>query len=179
MTPRTLLVALSYLRYSDGRGGTDASLSHQPPLLVLRAFVVPRPLVGRLDVSLLLPRPRPPPLPDRRAPGGIVAFTSTAWQAETGAKSGLHCPFGTDRDMWKSYVEIQKEEKESFLWGRWISPSIPNQTMRPGRLRRAESMLFPPLAPLDRASMTEQTRSRQKLWDEKWSFFLRGTKNGF
>lgn len=30
---------------------------------------------------------------------------------------------------------------------------------------------FPPLAPLDRASMTEQTRSRQKLWDEKWSFF--------
>mmetsp|Transcript_2484 Transcript_2484/g.5037 ORF Transcript_2484/g.5037 Transcript_2484/m.5037 type:complete len:268 (+) Transcript_2484:271-1074(+) len=86
MTPRTLLVALSNLRYSDGRGGTDASLSHRPvpPLLVLRAFVAPRPLAGRLDVSLLRPRPPPPPLPDRRAPWGIVAFTSTAWQAETG-----------------------------------------------------------------------------------------------
>ncbi|EJK54935.1 hypothetical protein THAOC_25390, partial [Thalassiosira oceanica] len=88
MTPRTLLVALSNLRYSDGRGGTDASLSIShlpvPPLLFLRAFVAPRPLAGRIDVSLLRPRPPPPPLPDRRAPWGIVAFTSTAWQAETG-----------------------------------------------------------------------------------------------
>ena len=75
MTTRTLLVALSNLRYVDDRARTDASLSHRavPPLLVLRAFVVPRPLVGRLDVSLLLPRPPPPPLPDRWAPRGIVA----------------------------------------------------------------------------------------------------------
>ena len=76
-----MLLALSNWRYSDGRGGTDASLSHRPvpPLLVLRAFVAPRPLA-----ALLLPRPPPPPLPDRRAPWGIVAFTSTAWQAGTG-----------------------------------------------------------------------------------------------
>ncbi|EJK55754.1 hypothetical protein THAOC_24477 [Thalassiosira oceanica] len=164
MTPR-----MSNLRYSDGRGGIDASLSHRPvpPLLVLRAFVAPRPLAGRLDVSLLRPRPPPPPFPDRRAPWGIVAFTSTAWQAETG-RNWAYIASSALIEIVEILCGNSKALKESFLRGRWISPSIPNQTMRPGRLRRAGSMFFPPLAPLDRASTVEQTRSRQKLCSDNF-----------
>ena len=59
-------------RYSDGAKHEPTISSRIGPCrrcpLVLHAFVEPRPLVGRLDVSLLLPRPPPPPLPDRWAP---------------------------------------------------------------------------------------------------------------
>ena len=87
-------------------------------------------------------------------------------------------PLARDRVMWKSYVEIQKEEKESFVCGRWISPPIPNQTTPSRPLRRAEEMLF--LVPrsarsrLNRGTKTVPPKAVGRkmviflLWDEKW-----------